>query len=148
MVEAQRRLEAFLAAAAAVVAEIRPAKAAQRPVAAALPEAAAEGAAEAEAREAEVLRVLTLTPALRRQIAPTRTNENAACCGEKIRVKIAASVFAIHARPLAGRFVFGFVDFVAGVFARLTYEANPRTGCACFGRLRCEATMRRLVPIK
>jgi hypothetical protein len=84
-VEVQRRPEAFLAAAGvgAGVAEIRPAKAAQRPVVAALPEVALE-VAEAEAREAEVLRVLPLTPALPRQIAPTRTNENAACCGEKL----------------------------------------------------------------
>src|SRR5690348_549140 len=56
-VEAQRRPEAFLAGAGAGAggAEIRPAKAPPRPVAAALPEAGLEGAAEAEAREAEVL---------------------------------------------------------------------------------------------
>lgn len=74
--EAQPRPEAFLPAGAEAEAgaeEIRPAKAPQRAVAAAQPEAASEGG------EAEVLRVLTLAPELPRPTAPTRTNENAAC---------------------------------------------------------------------
>jgi hypothetical protein len=78
VVVALPRPAAFLPAGAAEVAEvaeeIRPAKAPQRAVAAALLEAALEGV------EAELLRVLTRAPARARRLPLARINENAACC--------------------------------------------------------------------